>query len=223
MSVFSSIMMIASVASSVTVAAAASAKRPVRDLDANAVRRFLDGDQTAFAEIFDRYKASIIAFCARFTRRRDVAEELAQDVFIKAYQHLPGWRPEASLQPWLFRVARNHCLNRVRKRENQPGTVHIELSEPAAHGLAAATLSPEAHVDVNRLGRALDRALGDLPEAQRSAFILSKTEHLSYDEIAEVLGTSVSAVKSLLNRAKTTLIGQLGPQLRAVSAAGPGR
>jgi len=169
---------------------------------------FQRGDEECFDRLFQKYKKPVINFAHRFTGRRDVAEELAQDVFVKCYMAAPGYSVKARFSTWLFRIARNHCLNEVRRQDYRYRTEPLEGSaEPAA------STSPEQQAQANALQRVLLEVLATLPESQRSAMLLSRQQGMSYEEIAETMETSVSAVKSLLNRAKTTLTRRLAEYL----------
>ncbi|MCC6749371.1 MAG: sigma-70 family RNA polymerase sigma factor [Deltaproteobacteria bacterium] len=169
---------------------------------------FQRGDETCFQKLYDKYKAPLIGFALRFVRRRDLAEELAQEIFIKAYRAAASYRPEARFASWLFRIARNHCLNEARRPERRSPP---EALEETRH--ASTTGSPEAEVRTRRAQQALDLTLARLPEKQRTALVLLRVHHLSYEEIAATLETSVGAVKSLLNRAREQLVEALAPHL----------
>lgn len=181
----------------------AGERDPAGDPDALLMVRFSRGDRRCFDELFQKYKRQVLNFAYRFTGRRDVAEELAQEIFVKAYQAGPSYRPEARFSTWLFRIARNHCLNALRRRD-------LERPEhPALQGAAAPTATPEAQASARDLQRLVEDALRELPERQRTALLLSRQQQLSYEEIAAAMQTSVSAVKSLLIRAKEQLLAKL--------------
>src|SRR5215510_13901797 len=96
-----------------------------QDQDAGRVSRYLAGDVTAFDEIMIRYERQIYRVCYRFVENRDDAKDLAQDVFIKAFEHLSSFRRESSLKTWLYRIAINHCINHVKKHSQE----FVEVTE----------------------------------------------------------------------------------------------
>jgi RNA polymerase sigma-70 factor (ECF subfamily) len=183
------------------------------DPDAALVLAFQRGDEAAFRALFEKYARAMVAFCHRFVRDPARAEELAQDVFLKVHRSAPGWRPEASVRAWLYRIASNHCLNELRRGEyaarRARGRAGEEPVDPDALPGGAAT--PEESAAGAALSRAVEALLGSLPEKQRLAFVLCRFEGLSYDEIARSLDTSVSAVKSLIHRATVTASEALAP------------
>src|SRR6201997_5271155 len=96
-----------------------------QDQDASLVERYLAGDTTAFDEIMIRYERQIYRVCYRFVENREDAMDLAQDVFVKVFEHLPTFRRESTLKTWLYRIAINHCLNHVKKNSQQ----FVEVTE----------------------------------------------------------------------------------------------
>ena len=183
------------------------------DPDAALMLAFQQGDEGAFRDLFDRNARAMVAFCHHFVRDAARAEELAQDVFVKLYRARDRYRPSARFRTFLYRVASNHCLNELRR------------GEYAARGAAAAGEDAPADVDAlpsphatpedEARGRALEEAvrslLARLPEKQRAALVLCRFEGLSYEEIADVLDTTVSAVKSLVHRATVAAAEALAP------------
>lgn len=167
------------------------------------------GDQEAFARLVDRHHRDIVRFVARFvgTGDREAAEDLAQEVFISAWQAAPRFRPKATVRAWLLRIATNKGLNHQRDRR-------LRLVEPleAEHRpepAAPAGDQPEAVVLGRDAAARVQRAMRELPPQQRAALLLRHYHDLPYSEIAEALETSVSAVESLLFRARRTLAAQL--------------
>src|SRR5262245_35487058 len=105
------------------------------DVDLNLVERYLAGDMTAFDELMLRYERQIYRVCYRFVENQDDARDLAQEVFIKAFEHLPTFRRESTLKTWLYRIAMNHCINHVKKNSREFVEVSEEIgsSRPSAH------------------------------------------------------------------------------------------
>lgn len=173
------------------------------DPDAELMLAFQRGDARAFRALFDRYARAMVAYCHHFVKDAARAEELAQDVFLKLYRHKEKYEPSARFKTFLYRVASNHCLNELRRGEHAARRVE---REPGDEGepldrLASPNASPEETSAAAQLGRAVQALLDALPDKQRAAFVLCRFQGLGYEEIAQVLDTSVSAVKSLIHRA----------------------
>ncbi len=174
------------------------------DADAELMLRVVAGDRAAFAQIFDRYQASVARFAFRFVGSRARAEELAQEIFIKLYRNAKSYRPSAKFKTFLFRVATNHCLNEVRRGEYR--VPHAMDSDGATlEGLAEENAGPEKALQGKQLEDAVSIALGQLSERERAAFAMCRFEGMAYREIAIALSASEAAVKSLIHRATLSL------------------
>ncbi len=188
------------------------------DPDAALMLAFQGGDETAFRALFEKYGRAMVAFCHHFVRNAARAEELAQDVFLKLYRSAERYRPAARFKTYLYRIAANHCLNEIRRGEyvSRRGEDRSEAGAGPADpdSLAGGTATPEEAVLATALERAVGELLARLPEKQRAALVLGRFEGMSYDEIADVLGTSVSAVKSLVHRATVAAAEALEPHLQ---------
>jgi RNA polymerase sigma-70 factor (ECF subfamily) len=185
------------------------------DIDVELMLGFQAGDLQAFERLFSRHARSIVNFAYRFVRNREVAEELAQEIFLKVHDAAPQYRPEAKFTTWLFRIATNVCLNEIRRPPFKAthcsltiGTddreLPVELEDTERPG-------PQAVMERRAVAVALKQALERLPEKQRLAFILNKYQDLSYAEVAEVMKISEKAVKSLIHRAKEAMAERLRP------------
>jgi len=183
------------------------------DADAALMLAFQRGDEGAFRALFERHARAMVAFCHHFVRDAARAEELAQDVFVKLYRAADRYRPSARFKTFLYRIASNHCLNELRRGEYAARAAEARAGEDPAEpdALASAAPTPEAAAEGAALERAVGSLLERLPEKQRAALVLCRFEGLSYEEIAEVLETSVSAVKSLVHRATVSAAAALAP------------
>jgi len=152
----------------------------------------------AFEVLFDRYHARLLAFCRGILGSAEDAEDVLQDVFVNAHIAMLADSRALNLRPWLYRIARNRCLNHLR-RPAPEGTDSIE-AHPAANG--ASTLE---RVQRREELRAIFSGVAELPETQRTALVLREIDDLSYEEIAQAMGTTLGAVKSLLVRARMAL------------------
>jgi RNA polymerase sigma-70 factor (ECF subfamily) len=180
------------------------------DTDAVLMLAFQRGDAGAFRTLFERHTRAMVAFCHHFVRDPARAEELAQDVFVKLHEAADRYRPSARFRTYLYRIASNHCLNELRRGDHLRRAA--EGDEPAdPDALPSLCASPEEAARGAALERAVAELLARLPEKQRAALVLCRLEGLSYEEIAEVLETSVSAVKSLIHRATVAAADALAP------------
>ncbi len=172
------------------------------DPDAVLMLAFQRGDEGAFRTLFERHTRAMVAFCHHFVRDAARAEELAQDVFVKLHGAADRYQPSARFKTFLYRIASNHCLNELRRGEYAARAERCAAEEPAdLDALPSSAPSPEAIAEASALERAVGALLESLPEKQRAVLVLCRFEGLSYEEIADVLDTSVSAVKSLIHRA----------------------
>src|SRR5215470_15372628 len=158
------------------------------DADTELVERYLAGDMAAFDELMIRYERQIYRVCYRFVENRDDAMDLAQEVFIKAFEHLPTFRRESSLKTWLYRIAMNHCINHVKKNARE----FVEVADNIG------STSPSVHTQMEDQERRehLRRLVKRLPPKQKAILELRIHEQLSYEEIAKISGRSVSTIKA---------------------------
>ena len=167
--------------------------------DIELIARIQKGDRAAFKEIVLKYQDRIYTLC-RYMVRNDDALDAAQDVFIKAYNRLKDFRPEASLYTWLYRIAVNTCLDY--RKKHRAGLFEDDF---AIDRLPSAQPSPEQIFESKETGRLLEAALRRLPAKLRAAIVLKEIEGLSYEEISNILGTSLGTTKSRLSRAREEL------------------
>jgi len=177
------------------------------DEDARLMLEFKAGDRAAFETLFARYSAPLVGFLGRMVPDRGRAEELAQEVFVRVYQAASRYEAKAKFSTWLFGIAHNLALNelaRAYRRRERP------LETPAAEQVVDRGPDPDEVLDAKRSAERLERALAELPDRQRAVVTLRSEQGLSYAEIAETLETTVPSVKSLLHRARETLLARLG-------------
>ena len=183
-----------------------------QDDDAALLLAFQRGDEAAFRLLYERNARAMIAYCHRFVRDAARAEELAQDVFVKLYRSAHRYQPSARFKTFLYRVATNHCLNEVRRAGFAAGRSDAAGGQaPDLDALPSGAADPHDEAVARSLEQAVGALLGSLPEKQRAAFVLCRFEGMSYEEIAETLETSVSAVKSLIHRATVSAAAALAP------------
>lgn len=188
------------------------------DEDAALMLRVQQGDLAAFEALVERYKQPVFNFVLRILHDPDEAEDIAQQVFVQAWKAAGRYRVASRFSTWLYTIARNLSLNELRRR----GRHRTESLDAPPDGRESETPAPEdarqvgvaEEVLLGELERKIEEALAALPEAQRTALLLFREKDLSYEEIAEVLGCSVAATKSLIHRARTSLKRWLKPYLR---------
>jgi RNA polymerase sigma-70 factor, ECF subfamily len=189
------------------------------DPDAALMLRVREGDREAFALLVDRYKQPVMNLVARTLRDLTEAEDVAQHVFLQVYKSAHRYEVTAKFSTWIFTIARNLCLNEIRRRSRHPAdsldaTREGEEEQAARQIEDVRTFSAPDALLQRELEVKVDEAVNALPEKQRTALLLCRQEDVSYEEIAKVLGCSVSATKSLIHRARETLKEQLKPYLR---------
>jgi len=166
------------------------------------------GSLFAFEEIVKRYQRRVYGMAYRIVRRHDLADDVAQEAFIRAFRALPSFDPTRPFGPWIGRIAANLAINHVRSpeaREEELPDGHAEIPTPAE--------GPLDHVLDGEARQMLNRALDTLPAEQRAVFVLRAVEGLSYREIAESLDISMGTVMSRLSRAREKLRAALAPYL----------
>jgi RNA polymerase sigma-70 factor (ECF subfamily) len=178
----------------------------IDDEGARLMLRFKDGDRGAFESLFQRYTPPLMNFLARMVGDRDRAEELAQEVFVRIYRARERYEAKARFSTWMFGIASNLALNELARAHRQR---ERPLQEADLAGLANPGPDLDDQVDARKLAQDLHRAMAQLPDRQRAALLLRAEQGLGYDEIGRALNASVASVKSLLHRARESLLTQL--------------
>ena len=188
-----------------------SGQLALRDPDIRLMLRVRDDELGAFEELVERYQHRLIGVLHHLIGSADEAEDLAQEVFLRIYRARKKYRPRAKFSTWLFTIANNLALNVLRSRQRKP-VVPLNLRDSGPLGprpaeqLAQDRDSPPAQrMQQQELAAIVRRALDGLNERQRAAVVLNKFEDMNYAEIADVMGLTTKAVKSLLSRARTNL------------------
>lgn len=180
------------------------------DPDIELMLAFQKGDDQAFETLFHKYSHPLVNFANRLLGNRQRAEEISQEVFLEVHRARKTYRPRARFSTWIYKISTNRCLNELRRPEHRlivtdnrgTGEEEDSLPEPeAVEGGPDALQSLEA----KQLQDAIAEAVLSLPEQQRMALILCRHQAMAYREAAEVMGTTESAVKSLIHRATVAL------------------
>jgi RNA polymerase sigma-70 factor (ECF subfamily) len=171
--------------------------------------RVAKGDNDAFEILVNRHQTSVLSLIYRFIGDRTRAKDLAQEVFLRVWQAARSYKPQAKFTTWIYRITANLCLNELKSSRRKKWLQFLRfgdnLENTVEETLVDDTPSPEDLLLAKERSRQIANALQSLPENQRMALILKRYDGLSYQEIAKVIGCSVSAVESLLVRAKRSL------------------
>jgi RNA polymerase sigma-70 factor (ECF subfamily) len=181
------------------------------DFDAELMLRVKEGDGASFAILLEKHRSPVIHFLYRMIQNQAVAEELAQEVFLRVYRSRESYEPTAKFTTWLFRIATHLALNSLRDGKNQ--RLEERLDDDSSDMPARQVSDKQPSVEQKMVFEArldeIRRAVATLPEKQRAAVMMHKYEEMEYSQIARVLNCSESAVKSLLFRAYETLRARL--------------
>jgi RNA polymerase sigma-70 factor (ECF subfamily) len=190
-----------------------TAQMSVRDPDIRLMIRVRDHDDAeAFAELVDHFQHRLVGVLQHVLGgHHEEAEDLAQEVFLRVYRTRKKYRPKAKFATWLFTIANNLALNALRSRKRKP-TVPLPAQDsgplgprPAEQLVADSQAVPTRRLVQTELADVVRKALDELNERQRLAVVLNKFEEMNYADIADVMGLSTKAVKSLLSRARSRL------------------
>jgi RNA polymerase sigma-70 factor (ECF subfamily) len=201
----------------VSISESTAERYTLADPDVRLMLQVRDNDAHAFEELMLRYQNRLLSLLTHMIGDRDLAEDLAQDVFLRVYRARGSYVPGAKFSTWLFTIAGNVASNALRTKSRRR-EVHLAplASESApqsleAIALAASGMMPTRQLDKAEMCAAVQQAIGSLNERQRMAVLLAKFEHFSYADIAQVMDMSPQAIKSLLSRARCNLKEALQP------------
>ena len=181
------------------------------DLDTELMVRVKEGDGASFGVLLDKHRSPVVHFLYRMVQNHAVAEELAQEVFLRVYRSRSSYEPTARFTTWLFRIATHLALNALRdgKNERLQERLDDDSSDMPVRQVSDLRPSVEQSLVYQAKLDEVRRAIAALPEKQRAAVLMHKYEEMEYAQIARVLNCSESAVKSLLFRAYETLRARL--------------
>jgi len=184
---------------------------PARDLDDQLVRAFQSGHQNAFDQLVLRHQDRVFTVCYRFFGNHQEAHDMAQEIFIKVYKNLSGFRAEAAFFTWLYRITINSCKNRLKSLEYKYRQKQVSLSNPnhtesqSPKEPADTQPSPLDALEKMEKGQMIQKAIDALPKEQKMMIILRDIEGLAYEEIIKLTGLRLGTVKSKLARARILL------------------
>lgn len=181
------------------------------DFDAELMLRVKEGDGASFGVLLEKHRSSVVHFLYRMIQNHAVAEELAQEVFLRVYRSRGTYEPTAKFTTWLFRIATHLALNSLRDGKNERSQERLDDDSSDMPGRQVSDRRPSVEQSLVYQAKLdeIRRAIAALPEKQRAAVLMHKYEEMEYSQIAKVLTCSESAVKSLLFRAYETLRARL--------------
>lgn len=181
------------------------------DSDAALVRRARNGEYSAFEELFERYRTLVFRFAYQMVPRRDDAEDIVQEAFVRAYQNLDKYRDEAKFTTWLLRIVTNLCTDQARMSTRRQALEQQEAAG-ALDWMTTGTIDdPVQNLEADRRRQALRRALSALPAHHRSVIVLRDIEEREYTDIAAILGCTVGGAKLRVLRARRALKDRIAP------------
>jgi RNA polymerase sigma-70 factor (ECF subfamily) len=188
-----------------------STQLALRDPDIRLMLRVRDDDSEAFAELVELYHHRLVTVMHHLVGNAEEAEDLAQEVFLRVYRGRKKYHPKAKFSTWLFTIANNLALNILRTRQRKP-TIPLNVRDsgplgprPAEQLVHDRGAPPEDRIQQRELADVIRQAIETLNERQKVAVVLNKFEDMNYQEIADVMGLTTKAVKSLLSRARENL------------------
>jgi RNA polymerase sigma-70 factor (ECF subfamily) len=189
------------------------------NLDESLVRRCKGGDLEAFGLLVDRYQVRVNGFVRRMVRNQEDAEDIAQEVFVKAFRNIGRFDGRASLSTWLFKIAANLCIDRSRRRERRPEPVSFSSREGewGEFDVPDGRHEPHTLTVSHEMEAVIESAVRAMSEKLRSVLLLHDLEGLNYNEIAEAVGVPVGTVKSRLFLARSQLQAALTDYMRGES------
>lgn len=176
------------------------------------IKQVIKGDQDAFGEIVEIYKNSVYQLCYRMLGSQHEAEDMAQEAFIRAYVNINSFKQELKFSTWLFRIATNLCIDRIRKKKPD---YYLDAEVSGTEGLTmysqvpSNTLLPEQELESLELHETVQKEILKLPEKYRAAIVLKYIEELSLNEISEILELPLGTVKTRIHRGREALRQQL--------------
>jgi RNA polymerase sigma-70 factor (ECF subfamily) len=192
-----------------------ASKETEKQIDHDLMRRVQNGDMVAFSELATRYKDRLMNVINRMIRSQQEAEDIVQETFIRVYQHRDSFDFKHCFSTWIYTIALNLARNELRKRKRFKFFDIYDLQGKESE-IAVEMKLP------NNMGKAIENAMGTLPEKYKSAFVLRDIQELPYDEIAKIMNIPLGTVKSRVNRARAMLREKLRPRMEEYNALSKG-
>lgn len=172
----------------------------------------LRGRESAYRELIDRYQRPVFALIYRMVRDRELAEDLAQDTFVKVLNALDRYKPEYKFSSWIFKIANNTALDEIRRKrlktislQGSPNAVTPDQQAATTPSIASDDQAPDEFVEARELSAEIEVALGEIRAEYRSAIVMYHMEGLAYEEIAQVMDVPLGTVKTYIHRGRKEL------------------
>jgi RNA polymerase sigma-70 factor, ECF subfamily len=184
----------------------------IQTTDQDLVQLARSGSEKAYRELLDRYQRPVFSLVYRMVRDRERAEDLAQETFVKVFNHLESYNPKYKFSSWIFKIANNLAIDALRRKE--PEMVSLDGSryattteevESTRITVASEDENPEQLLEAKELGEAIELAIGKLRAEYRTAILLRHVEGRPYEEIAEIMDVPLGTVKTFIHRARSEL------------------
>lgn len=182
--------------------------------DIELMMRAKSGDDSAFTDLMRRHYKGLVNYIYRFTNNRESSEDLAQEVFLRVYRSAKTYTPQAKFSTWLYKIATNLCFTNVKAKGREKNVSLDEMEENIGDLKDSKSEKADDVIYRSEIKNAIFEALEALPEKERVSIILCKYEELPYEEVAEVLGCTVGAVKTHVYRGRMKLVEKLKPYLK---------
>lgn len=178
--------------------------------EAKIIEHLKNGDEFIYKYVYDQYVRMVFNVCLKMSGSKEEAEDAAQEVFIKVFNSINSFRADSKLSTWIYRVAVNICINRQRRKKIINFlSLDFWVEEKVEFGIDSDSKTPGEKLEKSETQKIVQTAINTLPAKQKTALILSRYEEKTYKEIAEIMKVSLSAVESLLFRAKENLAQKL--------------
>ncbi len=182
----------------------------MKDEDAKLIRSCLKGDEKSFEILLNKYKGPVFSICLRMVRNRDDAEDLAQDLFIRVFNILDRYNPAFPFSNWIYRITSNLCIDFLRKKKRKK-LLSIDCPIDGKDGemprqFVSTRIGPDREMELTEKMKILEESIGTLPEPYRIIVILRHQQHLSYEEISDMLAIPLGTVKARIHRARKIIV-----------------
>jgi len=170
------------------------------------------GSEKAYRELLDRYQRPVFSLIYRMVRDRELAEDLAQETFIKVFNHIDSFNPKYKFSSWIFKIASNLTIDAIRKKDLPTVSLDGSRNATTSDEVEATRITvesrdenPEEYLEAKELGQEIEEAIGKLRPEYRTAILLRHVEGRPYEEIAEIMGIPLGTVKTYIHRARGEL------------------